>query len=127
MFGPRTLTALILAMAGAGSLVACSTTQQAKVDAAVAGAEASVAHNGQLFCAVATKDGPLVVGIIQAGATAAGVAIPGAAAAQPLVVLATGAAKAFVDATCAAVGGLPVSPPANAATAPQVAVVVPAA
>ena len=36
-----------------------------------------------------------------------------------------GATKAFVNATCAIVGGIPVSPPVDPAAAPQIAVVPP--
>lgn len=73
---------------------------------------------GQLFCAVQTGGGgAVVVGLIDAEASAA---IPTAA---PIAIIATGAAKATVDADCAKAGGVPVSPPANPAAAPQVAVV----
>jgi len=66
--------------------------------------------DGQLFCAVATKSGPIVVAV----ATAAG---------APVV--ATGLAAGSVAAICAVVAGIPVTPPPNPAQAPVVAVVVP--
>lgn len=72
---------------------------------------------GQLFCAVQTGGGgAIVVGLIDAEATAA------SPAAAPIAVLATGAAKATVDSYCAQAGGVAVSPPTNPATVPQVAV-----
>jgi hypothetical protein len=73
-----------------------------------------------MFCAVQTSGGgAVVVGLINA-------AVAGAAAtAEPLAVIATGASKQFVDAACAAAKGIPVSPSANPATAPQVAIVPP--
>jgi hypothetical protein len=98
--------ALVLALLPLG---ACSSAQ-------VGGALARLGTDGQLFCAVAAKDGPVVVGLIDAGAPLAGVA-------APAVVLAVGATKAYVDAACAAAGGIPVSPPAG--PAPQVAIVPP--
>jgi hypothetical protein len=77
---------------------------------------------GQLFCAVQTNGGgALVVAAIDAQASAL------APAAAPVAVIATGATKAFVDSVCAKAGGIPVSPPANPAAAPSVAVVVPPA
>lgn len=76
---------------------------------------------GQLFCAVQTAGGgALVVGLIDAEATSA------APAAAPVAILATGLAKAQVDADCAKAapgGGVAVSPPANPTAVPQVAVV----
>lgn len=100
--------ALVLAVALL-PLGACSSAQ-------VGGVLARLGTDGQLFCAVAAKDGPVVVGLIDAGAPLAG-------AAAPAVVLAVGATKAYVDAACAAAGGIPVSPPAG--PAPQVAIVPP--
>lgn len=74
---------------------ACSATQQAQTVAA-----------GQLFCAKATADGPLVVALANAlGA--------------PVIV--TGLASTVVAADCAAIGAIPVSPPASPALAPRVA------
>jgi hypothetical protein len=109
---------IILALI-AVALAACSATQ---VNTALQ------TPTGQLFCAVQTAGGgAVVVGLINAEATAAGVAVPGVAPAVPLAVLATGAAKATVDADCAAAGGVAVSPPANPTAAPQVAIVSPKA
>lgn len=107
---------VVLLSAGLG-LTACSAAQDAKVVAA----EAVAVHDGQLFCAVATTGGPVVVGLVNA--------VVGAAAptASPAVVLATGATTTFVNAACKAIGGIPVVPPANPAVAPQVAIVPPAA
>lgn len=77
---------------------------------------------GQLFCAVQTQGGgTIVAGLVDATATTA------SQVAAPLVVIATGATKAFVDAACGAAGGVAVAPPANSATAPQIAVVPPKA
>ena len=55
--------------------------------------------DGQLFCAVWSASGPIVVGLVNAE-------VPGA-------VIATGASKWFVDAACARIGGVPVAPPAG--------------
>ena len=63
----------------------------------------TVVQEGQLFCAV----GPTVVGL----------ASPSGAA-----ILAKGSTKAFVDAACAVVGGMAVSPPG----APVSSVTIPA-
>ena len=93
-------------------LAGCSVTQQAQFVA-----DARVA--GQLFCAVNTATGPIIVGLI----TAAAPAINGPAA--PTVILATNASKAFVDAACKAAGGIAVSPPIAAPVVPQVAIIPP--
>jgi hypothetical protein len=63
--------------------------------------------DGQLLCAKATPLGPLTVAI----ADAAGV---------PVIV--SGRAQAVVQADCAAINAIPVTPPAVAATVPVVAV-----
>ena len=98
-------------LAGALALAACSAAQIQN---------AATSPAGQLFCAVQTGGGgAIVVGIIDAEASAV---VPGAA---PVAVIATNAAKSYVDNACAAAGGIPVSPPANPAAAPSVAVVVP--
>lgn len=84
---------------------------------------------GQLFCSIQTSGGGSFIAALIA-ATASGVA----PAAGPLVVIATNAGKAAVDADCAkaaasiagATSGVPVSPPANPATAASVAIVAPA-
>lgn len=79
---------------------------------------------GQLFCAVQTAGGgTVVVGLVDAEASAL------APSAAPIAIIATGAAKTTVDADCASAGksaggtGIAVSPPANPAAAPQIAVV----
>lgn len=53
--------------------------------------------------------------------------VPVAPGAAPIAIIATGAAKSYADWACAAAGGIAVSPPANPAAAPQLAVVVPTA
>lgn len=84
---------------------------------------------GQLFCSIQTSGG----GAFTAGLVAA--ALTGAVpTAGPLVVIATNAGKAAVDADCAkaaqtvagGVSGVAVSPPAVQANVPQVAIVAPA-
>ena len=66
---------------------------------------------GQLYCSKATTLGPLVVAIVEAGTG------------KPVTV--TGKASDVVARSCALIGAIPVSPPADATTAPKVAVVVP--
>jgi hypothetical protein len=87
---------------------ACSPTATTKVDAAI------TSPTGQLFCKIQLDGGGTVVaGLVDAAATAAA---PGAG---PLVVVATGQTKAFVDEACAkaaqqvagGVTGVPVPPP----------------
>jgi len=92
---------LILAVAGL-SLAACA----APTSAGVQTTEQKAVVAGQLFCAQATATGPLVVALADA-------------AGAPVVV--TGAASATVAAACAAIGAIPVMPPANAPAAPVVA------
>jgi hypothetical protein len=84
-------------------------------------ATSPVAQAGQLFCAVQTGGGggAVVVALIDAAASGAA---PGGG---QVAVIATNMGKAYVDAACAGAGGIPVSPPANPAAAPVVAVVVP--
>lgn len=96
---PLLLLATFLALAG------CTEAQQRLA-----------AQAGQLYCAVRTVTGPVVVGLINAEASAAGYG--------SVAVLATGASKAAVDALCKSAGGVAVSPPADPASAPQVAVAV---
>jgi hypothetical protein len=99
-------------IAAGACLLALSACSSAQVQTALS------SPAGQLFCAVQTSGGgTIVAGLIDAEATAA------AGAAAPVAVLATGVAKAKVDADCAAAGGIAVSPPANPAAAPQVAIV----
>jgi len=80
------------------ALAACSGADQASVERAVV--------QGQLFCAKAQASGPLVVAL----ADAAGV---------PISV--TGRTASAVAAACAAIGAIPVSPPAAPSQAPIVA------
>jgi hypothetical protein len=98
---------------------ACSTAQTTKIE------QAATSPTGQLFCKIQLDGGGTVVaGLVDAAATAAA---PGAG---PLVVLATGQTKAFVDEACAkaaqqvagGVAGVPVPPP----TVQQVQVTPPA-
>lgn len=102
------------------ALAACSTADQNHVQTALA------SPLGQLFCAIESDGGPIVAGMIDSAANPMGATGAKASAGQ-LAVIATGKSAAFVAATCKAAGGIPVSPPANPAAAPQVAVAVPAA
>jgi hypothetical protein len=78
---------------------------------------AASSPTGQLFCAVETAGGgSIVVGLIDAEASSF------APAEAPVAILATNATKSIVDSACAAAGGIAVSPPANPASAPLVAV-----
>ena len=86
---------LIAATAIVFSIAACTALQLQKAVA-----------DGQLFCAKATADGPLVVAL----ADMFGV---------PVTV--TGLASGVVAGDCAAIGGIPASPPPNPAAAPVVA------
>jgi len=70
----------------------------------------TVVKDGQLFCAKATVDGPLVVAVADAAGT-------------PVIV--TGLAAAVVKGDCALIDAIPVTPPPNPAAAPVVAVAVP--
>jgi hypothetical protein len=107
--------AILLLLAAGLGLSACA-AQEAQINTALQ------SMPGQLFCGIQTGGGgALVVGLVNAEVAAAA---PGAA---PIAVIATGATRAFVDQACARAGGIPVSPPANPAAAPQVAVVVPPA
>lgn len=81
------------------ALVACSPAQQASIDRAVIA--------GQTFCAKATATGPLVVALVDA-------------AGAP--VIATNQAAGVVQAACASISAIPVSPPPNPGQAPVVAV-----
>lgn len=105
-------TACLAAFLAATSLAFLPGCSQTQITAAAASPE------GQLFCGLQTAGGALVAGLVDAEATAAN-PLAGQAA-----VIATGALKSQVDAECAAAGGVPVSPPANPAAAPQVAIVV---
>jgi hypothetical protein len=107
----RNITILsILALAG------CSAAQTAQMQTALS------SPAGQLFCAIQVSGGGAVVaGLVDAEASAL---VPGAA---PIAILATGATKSFVDSACKAAGGVPVIPPSNPTTAPQIAVIVPKA
>lgn len=92
---------LVVSSLLAGSiLAACSTTTTN-----------SAVTSGQLFCAKATTDGPLVVALADAFGA-------------PVVV--TGLASAVVAADCAAINAVPVSPPTVPASVPTVSVTLPA-
>lgn len=81
------------------ALVGCSAAQQT-----------AAVQKGQLFCAEATANGPLVVALADAlGA--------------PVVV--TGLTAKVVADDCLAIQAVPVTPPANPAAAPVVAVTLP--
>lgn len=101
----------VLAIGAVGLVAACTPAAQTKIDTALA------TPAGQLFCAVQTASGPLVAAVIEARVSGA---VPGSAT---VAVLATGAAEAWVNGVCAKAGGIPVSPPANPANAPQIAVI----
>lgn len=103
----RNLPAILALGLVASALVACSADQQQKVQTALS------SPLGQLFCGIATASGPIVAGMIEGN-------VSGSAA--PIAIIATDKTQAYVAATCAAAGGVPVSPPANPAAAPQVAV-----
>lgn len=99
-----------LTLCTAAMLTACS---QSQVQTALS------SPAGQLFCAVQTAGGGTVVaGLIDAEASAS------TGPAAPVAIIATGVAQAQVNQDCAQAGGIPVSPPANPSTAPQIAVVV---
>lgn len=83
------------------SIAGCSAAQQQSAVAA-----------GQLFCAKASVDGPLIVALADAFGA-------------PVIV--TGLASNVVAADCAAIDAIPVTPPPNPAAAPVVAVTLPAA
>lgn len=114
----------LIAIALTGFVTAC--TLPPNTSPAVANAANTA---GQLFCAIQTNGGGMIVaGLIDAWASAQ------LGPAAPIAVIATGASKADVDALCAqaakntgGTGGIPVSPPANPAAAPMVAVTAPVA
>ena len=121
---------IIAGVALVAGLAACSPAQQQQA------AKALASPPGQLFCAFQMEGGgTMVAGIVGTAATAAATAaVPGAGAlSAPIIALATNAAKADVDSTCAgaaksvagATSGTPVAPPANPAAAPQVATPLP--
>jgi hypothetical protein len=105
-----------------GTLMGCSPGVAPNVQAA--GTKA-----GQLFCSIQMAGGGSFVAALVA--TSASVAAPSAG---PLIVLATNAGKAAVDADCAkaaagvagASSGVAVSPPASPAPVAQVAITTPA-
>ncbi len=116
------LRACFVVVLGAAGLVSCTAAQQAELVAVLS------TPPGQLFCALEKNGATTVVGLIDAEASAL---VPGS---TPVAVLATGALKATVDAECAAAAvsagaasGIAVSPPANPAAVPQLAIITPAA
>lgn len=78
----------------------------------LAGCSAAQQQAGQLFCAKATATGPLVVALADA-------------AGAPVIV--TGLASDIVAADCAAIQGIPVTPPPTSAPVPVVATTLPKA
>ena len=90
---PRATSLLVLA-AGLASGCSHNTALQVATQATAA---------GQLFCAVASSTGDIVVAL----ADASGVPV-----------VATNMAESWVKAACAVIGGVPVSPPGNAASVP---------
>ena len=105
-----------------GAMTACAPTQQPGMGPVLS------SQPGQLFCHIQLAGGGSVLaGIVDATATAAA---PGAG---PLVVVATGQTKAFVDDACmkaaqqtaGAISGNPVPPPTLASVVQQVSIAVP--
>lgn len=90
---------IVISMA---ALAGCTQAQLAKFDLA----HPKLVAAGQLFCAKATVDGPLVVAL----ANSAGV---------PVIV--TGALSTDVAYACGLINGIPTTPPADPAAAPVVA------
>lgn len=86
-------------LAGLMLLAACTPAQEKKA-----------VVDGQLFCAKAQVVGPVVVPLVVAATTAFGV---------PISVIGLGA-KTVTD-MCTSIGAIPVSPPADPAGAPVVA------
>jgi hypothetical protein len=93
------------------TLAACSGTAE-QSNAKVQQVLDRVHMQGQLYCSIATRTGPLVVAL----ASTSGV---------PVTV--TGKAADVVAAACNVVAAVPVPPPADPAAAPVVAAAVPAA
>lgn len=91
------------------SATACSTTQVGKVTSILGSAVAE----GQLYCQTIGALEPTIVAVADAADSSA--------------IIATGKTAAFVNAVCGVINAVPVSPPANPATAPVVSVKVPAA
>ena len=101
----RLIPPVAIAAAGAFALFGCTAVQTAAVKTAYA----KDLPAGQLFCQQFRAFGPVIVAV----ADAAGAPI-----------IATGAAEAVVNDACAAVGALPVAPPANLAQAVPVVLAV---
>ena len=101
--------ALLMMLAVAG----CTQMQQDALNQAVAKSPTAqrIVADGQLFCAKATADGPMVVAVAD---------MLGA----PIIV--TGLASDVVAGVCKSINAIPVSPPADPAQAPVVAAPVPA-
>lgn len=91
------------------ALGACTPAQLAQINATTQ----TAIVDGQLFCAKATTAGPIVVAIINT--------------LDAKAVTVTNKAASYVASVCATINAIPVSPPANIAAAPVVAVTVPAA
>ena len=94
-------------------LSGCALPAGVGIPTATTSAKQTGAVAGQLFCALATAAGPLVVAAADAGGV-------------PIIV--SGMAAAVVQADCALLGpAIPVVPPANIAGAPVVALPTPTA
>lgn len=123
------MTSHIAAAAALLALAACTDAQNAKVTQALS------TPPGALVCAIQTSGGGQIMAtLVKTAATGAMGTGAAGAAGGALMVIATGATKAFVDQACAAAAkstggtaGVPVSPPADVTTLPQVAVVLPTA
>ena len=88
------------------ALSACSAEQQAATNAKLV--EAAKLPAGQLFCKIQQDGGgAMLVAVANAGVASTA---PGA---LPVSIIATGAAKAYVDSVCAQAGGVPAPPPAD--------------
>jgi hypothetical protein len=123
------MKAYAYAALAAGLVLAACSTQQADKATAALGTPA-----GSLFCAIqGAGGGSIIVSLVNAAATSgAAAAGASASAAVPLAILATDQTKRFVDLACAAAAGpgkvgVPVTPPADPAAAPRIAIVPPAA
>lgn len=122
-FWRATIGALVLSgvIAGASLMPGCAPSSP--------GVQAAGTKAGQLFCSIQMAGGGSFVAALVA--TSASVAAPSAG---PLIVLATNAGKAAVDADCAkaaagvagASSGVAVSPPASSAPVAQVTITTPA-
>lgn len=110
-------------IAAVALVAACTAAQDAAITKGLA------TQPGALFCSIQMAGGGSFVATLTAAALSN--AVP---AAGPLIVIATGAGKKAVDDDCTkaaasiqgATSGVAVSPPINATTVPQVAIIAPA-